>query len=100
MTERVRAVAALAITALLGACASLPSGRSESSGSESSATERPASRPAPNVNLSGYNAAFKEGYADGCDTARAAQRRNAQRYGTDTDYTMGWNDGHAMCARR
>jgi hypothetical protein len=95
MIERMRAVAALAFAILLGACASLPSGRSESGGSD-----RPASRPAPNVNLSGYNAAFKDGYADGCDTARAAQTRNAQRYGTDTDYTMGWNDGHAMCARR
>jgi hypothetical protein len=93
MTERMRAVAALAFAVFLGACASLPSGRSESS-------DRPASRSAPNVNLSGYNAAFKEGYADGCDTARVAQRRNAQRYGTDTDYTMGRNDGRTMCARR
>jgi hypothetical protein len=90
-----RGVAALVLTALLAACANLPSGRSESGGGDA-----PPARPAPNVNLSGYNAAFKEGYGDGCDSARAAQRRDAKRYGTDTDYTMGWNDGHAMCARR
>ena len=60
----------------------------------------PPSRAAPNVNLSGYNAAFKDGYADGCETAHGRQRRNAGRYGTDSDYTMGWNDGHAMCGRR
>lgn len=94
-TDAMRVAAALSITMLFAACANLPSGRTESVGGSA-----PASRPAPNVNLSGYNAAFKEGYADGCDTARVAQRRNAQRYGTDTDYTMGWNDGRAMCARR
>ena len=95
MTDAARVAAAVAFTAVLAACASLPSGRTES-GSGSA----PAPRPAPNVNLSGYNAAFKDGYADGCDSASAAPRRNAKRYGTDTDYTMGWNDGHAMCARR
>jgi uncharacterized protein YceK len=89
-----RAAAAVALALALGACASVPSARSGGT------SEAPAARPAPNVNLSGYNAAFKEGYADGCGSAREAQRRNAKRYGTDTDYTMGWNDGHAMCARR
>jgi hypothetical protein len=88
-----RALGVLTLTLLLGACAGLPSGRTASGNA-------PASRPAPNVNLAGYNDAFKEGYADGCDTARGAQRRNAQRYGTDTDYTMGWNDGRGMCGRR
>lgn len=89
-----RVAAALCLAVALAACANLPSGRTGGNG------DAPAARPAPNVNLSGYNAAFKDGYADGCDSARAAQRRNAKRYGTDTDYTMGWNDGHAMCARR
>lgn len=89
-----RALAVLGFTLLAGACASVPSGRTAAGG------DAPATRPAPNVNLSGYNAAFKEGYADGCQSVRQAQRRSPTRYGTDTDYTMGWNDGHAMCAPR
>ncbi len=85
-----RLAAAVAVTFALGACAGLSGQRS---------ADVPAARSAPRVNLSGYNAAFKEGYADGCDSVRQAPRRNAKRYGTDTDYTMGWNDGRAMCAR-
>lgn len=88
-----RVAAAVVLCVLLGACAAFPSARNGSG-------DAPASRPAPNVNLSGYNAAFKDGYADGCDSARGTQRRNAKRYGGETDYMMGWNDGHAMCARR
>lgn len=85
-----RLSAALALSLALGACAGMSAQRSD---------DAPAARAAPRVNLSGYNAAFKEGYADGCESVRQAPRRNARRYGTDTDYTMGWNDGHAMCAR-
>lgn len=94
-TDVKRCAVAIAGVLLVGACASVAPTRT-------GAPERApaaASRPAPPVNLSGYNAAFKEGYADGCSSARQAPRRNAQRYGTDTDYTMGWNDGHAMCGR-
>lgn len=89
-----RVAAAAAFCALLGACAAFPPARTGNGDAP------PASRPAPNVNLSGYTAAFKDGYADGCDSARGTQRRDAKRYGGETDYMMGWNDGHAMCARR
>lgn len=56
--------------------------------------------PARNINLSGYSASFRQGYADGCDSARAARRRDAQRYDKDADYMMGWNDGNSACRRR
>lgn len=56
--------------------------------------------PARNVNLSGYSAAFRQGYADGCDSARAARRRDEKRYEKDADYMMGWNDGSSMCSKR
>lgn len=79
---------------LLGACA----GTSTRSGSGDAAAAPRIAKPS--VNLSGYNAAFKEGYADGCESVRQVQRRNAKRYGTDNDYTMGWNDGYGMCGRR
>jgi hypothetical protein len=50
--------------------------------------------------LSGYSPAFKQGYADGCDSARASLRRDERRYRNDGDYTMGWNDGNSVCQRR
>lgn len=63
-----------------------------------------ASRPAPapaSVNLSGYSATFKEGYAEGCESAGSrTQRRNEGRYKTESDYMVGWNDGHAACGRK
>lgn len=52
------------------------------------------------VNQSGYSAAFKQGYADGCDSTRAARRRDEQRYQKDADYMMGWNDGSSICSKR
>ncbi len=60
----------------------------------------PEPRP-PQVNLSGYSASFKEGYADGCKSAGTrSQRRNEGRYKTEADYMMGWNDGYSACRRR
>lgn len=53
------------------------------------------------VNLGGYSAAFKEGYADGCDSARGLRTiKNGARYADDVDYMMGWNDGNSICRRR
>jgi len=54
----------------------------------------------PQVNLSGYSPAFKQGYSDGCASVRASLRRDEQRYRGDSDYMIGWNDGHSMCQRR
>lgn len=56
--------------------------------------------PARQVNQSGYSAAFKQGYADGCDSTRSARRRDEQRYEKDVDYMMGWNDGSDICSKR
>ncbi|MGZ8202510.1 MAG: hypothetical protein ACXW2I_07095 [Burkholderiales bacterium] len=44
--------------------------------------------------MSGYSAAFKQGYADAC-----ASRRNDQRFKIDADYQMGWTDGKSLCRR-
>jgi len=77
-------LAVLSSVALVAACASPP----------------PSSAPARQVNLSGYSAAFKQGYADGCDSAGSARRRDEQRYAKDADYMMGWNDGNSICSKR
>jgi len=52
------------------------------------------------VNQSGYSETFRQGYADGCDSAGArSQRRDESRYKTEADYMMGWNDGYSACRR-
>lgn len=61
---------------------------------------QPSTSPARQVNLSGYSAAFKQGYADGCDSAGPARSRDEQRYEKDADYMMGWNDGNSICSKR
>ena len=81
--------------ALLGGCSGL------TQRSPAGTTENPVpSKPSDRVNLSGYSQAFRTGYADGCDSAGAARRRDESRYKSDSDYSMGWNDGYSTCQRR
>jgi len=81
-----RAAAWLAIALVLSACAGTPP-RSGAAG-------------VPAVNLSGYSASFKQGYAQGCESVRASRQRDERRYQSDDDYMMGWNDGYSVCGRR
>jgi hypothetical protein len=62
----------------------------------------PASPPAAaRVNLGGFPPAFKDGYADGCESAGTRrQRRYEARYRTEADYMRGWNDGFSACQSR
>jgi hypothetical protein len=74
-----------------------PAGGNAREDAQQSAPERPT---AP-VNLSGYSPSFRQGYSDGCDSAGSlSQRRNENRYKSETDYMMGWNDGFSVCQRR
>jgi hypothetical protein len=43
----------------------------------------------------------REGYIDGCESARSSEfaRRDAKRMADDRQYAMGWNDGFSMCKR-
>lgn len=63
-----------------------------------------AGAPAPDrtpVNLSGFSTSFRQGYAEGCESAGArARRRNESRYQSDSDYKSGWNDGLSVCQGR
>ena len=58
--------------------------------------------PAPNVNLGGYPPAFREGYLDGCKSARStlSTLRDEARFKADSMYASGWSDGHDICTRR
>lgn len=62
----------------------------------------PATRepPPPNVNLDGFPLPYRQGYADGCASAKGTERKDAARFGSDPNYRTGWQDGSALCKRR
>ena len=62
----------------------------------------PAPAPKAAVNLAGFSPAFKQGYADGCASAKsnAARARDETRYKSEADYAQGWRDGYDICGRR
>lgn len=89
------AVSCLTVALLCAACA-VPTQRQRQTQSEP--TQPTPSQP--QINLSGYSPAFRAGYSDGCASAGYSTRRDEQRYRSDADYAMGWNDGNSMCKRR
>lgn len=92
---------ALGLLLLLAAGCTTLGGPAPSASGPAAGEPTPRSKPArPVANLAGYNAGYREGHADGCDSARGTPRKSAKRYGGDTDYMMGWNDGHLFCRPR
>jgi hypothetical protein len=87
--------ALLAVALVAAGCASGPGKRVPALESTPKSVPTRASPPAPRYNLTGYSAAFKEGFADAC-----ARHQDEQRYETDMDYQMGWSDGRSLCNRR
>jgi hypothetical protein len=66
------------------------------------AQERRAEAPRPAYNLAGYPPAVRDGYVDGCETAKESSlaRKDARRIAGDPQYAMGWNDGFALCGKK
>lgn len=66
------------------------------------AAQRRAAAPRPAYNLAGYPPAVRDGYIDGCETARksAFGRKDPKRFADDDRYRMGWNDGYSICSRK
>lgn len=62
----------------------------------------PATSEKPGVNLSGFPPEFREGYSDGCNSARAVAvtRQDEKRMKSDPQYAAGWRDGYDICKRR
>jgi hypothetical protein len=56
--------------------------------------------PPPNVNLTGFPLAYRQGYADGCASATGTERKDATRFGADPNYRTGWQDGLALCKKK
>ena len=65
-------------------------------------SERRARAPRPAYNLSGYPPAARDGYIDGCESAKKSAHggKDEQRFAADAQYQMGWKDGFSICSRR
>lgn len=66
------------------------------------AAERRQKASKPTYNLAGYPPAVREGYIDGCETAKKSEyaRKDAKRFASDPQYSMGWNDGFGICGQQ
>ena len=96
-----KAASGLAALLALAGCGTLPHGGPPPDRPETTAQakERRAKATRPAYNLAGYPAAVREGYIDGCESAKKTQyaRKDAQRFSADAQYQMGWNDGFSIC---
>lgn len=96
---------AAALLLLLGGCgvvpqrATVPPDRPES---EAQAKERRLKAERPKYNLAGYPPGVREGYIDGCESAKGSPyaRKDARRMAADPQYEMGWKDGNAICGKK
>ena len=90
-----KTAASAAVLLCLAGCETISGMSSSSPQKPATATTTQPAAPAPRINLTGYSAAFKQGYADAC-----AKRRNAERFKAEVDYSMGWQDGSSACRSR
>ena len=90
--------AAPLIALFLAACAAVPPPPE----TPAEAVQRRTEAPRPQYNLAGYPPAVREGYVDGCETARKSSygRKDAARINADPQYSMGWNDGFSICGKK
>ena len=85
------------IVLLAAGCAAFP----ERSETPAQAAERRTEAPRPAYNLAGYPPAARDGYIDGCESAKRSVygHKDTQRMANDPQYSMGWNDGYSICSR-
>jgi len=95
-----RRPATLLLPFLLASCALLAPAPAEETPAQ--AAQRRAKAPPPAYNLAGYPPAVRDGYIDGCETAKKSDygRKDEKRFAADARYRMGWNDGFSICSRR
>jgi hypothetical protein len=77
--------------------AAVPASKAPETASEGDARRAKAARPT--YNLTGYPPAVRDGYIDGCETAKGTSyaRKDGARMSSDPQYSMGWNDGYSIC---
>ena len=94
--------AALLLAALVAACATRPVAIPTAPETPKQAAERRAHAARPTYNLAGYPPAVRDGYIDGCESAKRSEwaRKDVKRFADDAQYAMGWNDGFGICGAR
>ena len=85
----------IALVLACAGCATAPSGTAPASTVPPVAPQ--AEPPPPPVNLQGFPLGYRQGFGDGCATARGSERKDAARFGNDGNYRVGWQDGIAQC---
>jgi hypothetical protein len=90
------------ILLLAGGCATVVVPPSSSPETPAQAQERRTLASRPAYNLAGYPPAVRDGYIDGCESAKRTQyaRKDARRFADDAQYSMGWNDGFSICKKK
>ena len=89
------AACTIACALVVAGCATAPV--APSAAPQAAPLPRNAEPPPPAVNLSGFPLPYRQGYADGCASAKGAERKDADRFGADPNYRTGWMDGIALC---
>jgi hypothetical protein len=56
--------------------------------------------PPSNVNLQGFPLAYRQGYADGCNSVGTVEHKDAARFKSDGQYRTGWQDGVFLCKKK
>ena len=105
MTSILRRLALAAVGLILAGCAArslAPPPVSTTPETPAQAQERRQQASRPTYNLAGYPPAVREGYIDGCETAKKSEwgRKDAKRFASDAQYSMGWNDGFGICSKK
>jgi hypothetical protein len=105
MTSILRRLTLGAIGLILAGCAARPVAPppvTTAPESPAQAQERRQQASRPTYNLAGYPPAVREGYIDGCETAKGTRygRKDAGRFAADAQYQMGWNDGFGICGKK
>lgn len=95
----------LTLTVLAAGCAAVPPAAPpppERPETPAQASERRQKASKPTYNLAGYPPAVREGYIDGCESAKKSEwaRKDAKRFASDAQYSMGWNDGFGICGKK
>ena len=94
----------LLLTLLAAGCAAVPPAPEPPPKAETpaQAAERRAKASRPTYNLTGYPPAVREGYIDGCESAKSSPyaRKDTKRMSEDPQYSMGWNDGFSICKKK
>ena len=103
MTNSIRRLVLVVFVAAAG-CATRPVNVAPPDKPETAiqAQERRQAAPRPTYNLTGYPPAVRDGYIDGCESAKRSSyaRKDAARFASDAQYQMGWNDGFSICGKK